>query len=60
MNVPLMYKPGSWFLLAKMFEKHPWKSDMQVNDLPLYLKCHSSIGVFQTFWLVKTNYVVCP
>ena len=35
-NAPFMEKPGSWFLLAKC-------------DLHLYLKCHSSIGVFHTF-----------
>ena len=27
-----MYKPGSWFLLAKMFEKHPSKSDISSKD----------------------------
>ena len=31
---------------------------MQVDDLHFYLKCHSSIGVFQTFLLVNTNYLV--
>ena len=33
-NVPFMDKPGSWFLLAYIC---------------LYLKFHSSTGVFQTF-----------
>ena len=36
-----MYKPGSWFLLAKYL--------MQVIDLHLYLKCQSPAGVFKHF-----------
>ena len=36
-----------------MFEKHLWKNDIlskdAVDDLHLYLKCHSSTGIFQTF-----------
>ena len=44
-NVPLMDKPGSWFLLAKCLKK----TCGRVRDLHLYLKCHSSAGVFQTF-----------
>ena len=31
---------------------------MQVNDLHLYLKCHSAIGAFSQI-LPKTNYLVC-
>ena len=41
-NVPLMWKPDSWFLLAKCLKR-------SVDDLHPYLKCHSSTGVFQTF-----------
>ena len=36
-------------LTSKIFEKHLWKSGMEVDDLHLYLKCHFSTGVFQTF-----------
>ena len=31
-NVPLMDKPGSWFFISKMFEKHQWKSDILSKD----------------------------
>ena len=36
---------------SKMFEKHLWKSDILGKDAGrwLYLKPHSSTGVFQTF-----------
>ena len=31
-NVPFMQKPVSWFLLAKMFQKYLWKSDILSKD----------------------------
>ena len=51
-NVPFMEKPGSWFLLAKC-------------DLHLYLKCHSSAGVFShniclNFYMVLHFYLIFP
>ena len=52
-NVPFTDKPGTWFLLAKMFEKHLRKSDILSKDAShrpsSLLKCHSFTGVFQTF-----------
>ena len=52
-NVPLTDKPGNWFLLAKCLKntcgRVTFSVKMQVIDLHLYLKCHSSTGVFQTF-----------
>ena len=52
-NVPLMQKPGSWFLVAKCLKntcgRLTFWVKMQVVGLHLYLKCHSSTGVFQTF-----------
>ena len=61
-NVPIMDKPGSWFLLSKCLKNSCGRMTfqvkmqvidlvkMQVIDLHLYSKCHSSTGVFQTFW----------
>ena len=46
-NVSLMDKPGSWFLLAKYLKNTCGR--VTFYDLHLYLKCHSSTGVFQTF-----------
>ena len=34
-SVPLTDKPGSWFLLAKCFKKHLWKSDILSRDAGL-------------------------
>ena len=52
-NIPLTDKPGSLFSLAKCLENTcgwvTFSVKMQVMDLHLYLKCHSSTGVFQTF-----------
>ena len=52
-NVLLMQKPGSWFLLVKCLKntcgKVTFSVKMQVDDLHLYLKCHSSTGAFQNF-----------
>ena len=31
-NASLTDKPGSWFLLDRMFEKHLWKSDILSKD----------------------------
>ena len=56
-NVPIMDKPGSWFLLAKCLKNTCGRSDilrkdagkkMRVDELHFYLKCHSST-LFQTF-----------
>ena len=47
-DVPIKEKPGGWFFLAK-YEKHLWKSKILSKDLHLYLRCHSSTDVFQTF-----------
>ena len=54
-NVPLIEKPTKWMIItSKMFEKRQWKSDiwvkLQVDELYLYFKCHSSTGVFHTFF----------
>ena len=52
-NVPFMDKPGSLFLLAKCLKntcgRVTFLVKMQVDDLHLYVKCHSSTGVFETF-----------
>ena len=52
-NVPIMDKPGIWFLAAKYLKntcrRVAYYVKMQVIDLHLYLKCHSSAGVFQPF-----------
>ena len=52
-NVLLMQKPGSWFLLVKCLKntcgKVTFSVKMQVDDLHLYLKCHSSTGFFKHF-----------
>ena len=52
-NVLLIWKPGSQILLTKFlkntFERVTFVVKMQVIDLHLYLKCHLSTGVFQTF-----------
>ena len=49
-NVPFMDKPGSWFLLAKCLKNTCGRVTFKQRcDLHLYLKCHSSTGVFQTF-----------
>ena len=49
-NVPLTDKLGNWFLVAKCLKNTcgevTFWAIMQVNDLHLYLKCHSSAGVF--------------
>ena len=44
-NVPLMQKPGSWFLI----EKYLKNTCGRVIDLHLYLKYHSSKAAFQIF-----------
>ena len=31
-NIPRMKKPGSWFALTEMYEKHRWKSDILSKD----------------------------
>ena len=41
-----MDKPGGWFVLAKCLKN---TCGREVQDLHLYLKCHSSTRVFQTF-----------
>ena len=52
-NVPPMQKPGRRFFLAKCVKNNCGRATfyvkMQVDDLHLYLKCHSSTGVLQTF-----------
>ena len=52
-NVPFMDKPDCWFLLAKCFKntcgRVTFQVKMQVIDLHLFLKCHSSTSVFQRF-----------
>ena len=54
-------KSGSSFLLAKCSKntsgRVTFQVKMQVIDQHLYLKYHSSPGVFQVF-LVQTNYLV--
>ena len=56
-NVPLMQKLVSCFLLAKCLRntcgRVTFLVNMQVDDLHLYLKCHSSTDVFQTFYRQK-------
>ena len=53
-NVPRMKKPGSWFLPAKCVKKHLCNSKiLSKDDLHLYLKCHSSTGVFSTHFANK-------
>ena len=60
-NVPLMDKPGSWFLLAKCLKntcgRVTFQVKMQVDDLHLYLKYHSAfllkISLFsRCFWSI--------
>ena len=52
-NVPLMDKPGSWFLLAQCLKntcgRVAFSVKMQVNDLHRYWKCHSSTVFFKHF-----------
>ena len=52
-NVPITGKPGSLFLLAKCLKntcgRVTFLVKMQVDDLHLYVKCHSSTGVIETF-----------
>ena len=43
-SVPITDKPSSWFFPAKCL-----RNTCERVDLHLYLKCHSSAGVFQTF-----------
>ena len=49
--------PGSWFTLAKCMKnicgKVAFYIKMQINYLHFNLKCHSSVGVFHTFFLVS-------
>ena len=48
----LCEKPGSYFLLAKCLKtplEKCLKTPVQVDELHLYLKCHSSIVDFQIF-----------
>ena len=53
-NVPLMEKPGGWFLQAKCVkntcERVTFYIKMQVIDLHLYLNCHFATGFFHTFY----------
>ena len=48
-----MQEAGSWFLLAKCLKntcrRVTFYVKMLVDDRYLYLQCHSSTGVFQTF-----------
>ena len=51
-SIPFMWKPGSYFLLAKCLKtplEKCLKTPVQVDELHLYLKCHSSIVDFQIF-----------
>ena len=52
-NVPFIDKSGSWILLANYlrntYGRVTFYVKMQIIDLHLYLKCHSSTDVFQTF-----------
>ena len=52
-NIPLMQKSGSWFLpekcLKNTFGRVTFYVKVQVIDLHLYVTCHCSTGVFQTF-----------
>ena len=34
---------------VSFYKQNVWKTPVEVDDLYLYLKCHSSTGVFQTF-----------
>ena len=58
-NFLLMEKPGSWFTLAKSMKstrgRVTFYIKMQVNYLHLYLKCHSSTGIFPRFYWCKSS-----
>ena len=57
-NVPIMEKPGSWFLLAKCVKKHLRKSDILSKDaghrpaslpkMSLFRRCFSFILLLKT------------
>ena len=53
-DVQLMKKPGSWFVLAKCLKntcgRVTFYVKMQVDDLDLSVKRHSSTSVVQTFY----------
>ena len=36
--------------VVDFYYQNVWKTSVEEYDLHLYLKCHSSAGVFQTFW----------
>ena len=52
-NVPLMEKPGVWFLLTKCMKNTCLRVTlyvkMQVDEFHVYLKCHFFTAVFYTF-----------
>ena len=50
-NVPFMYIPGSWFLLATCLKNTCGRVTWPVDDQHLYFKCLFFTGVFQTFSL---------
>ena len=51
-----MKKPGKGFAIAKMCEEHLKERKIKQNDLNLYLKCHSSTGVFSSCFCKSTTW----
>ena len=56
--VPFKDEPVSWFSLARCLKNTSgrvrFSENIQVDDLKLYLKCHSSTG-FKSWALVKNG-----
>ena len=52
-NVPLMLKPGRWFLLAKCLKSTCGRVTFLIKMHVVYLKCHSSTGVFEFFIVIS-------
>ena len=52
-NVPLMLKPGRWFLLAKCLKSTCGRVTFLIKMQVVYLKCHSSTGVFEFFIVIS-------
>ena len=53
-DISFTEKPGNWYPVAKCVkntcERKIFQANMQVLDLYLYSKCHSSTGVFKLFF----------